>query len=77
MEALGLECQNAIFPSMEVYHGVSFHSSGLERLTRNVLLSWDVLRWLEGYGQIPDNEDNTCMDTNRYAFDALQVFQLL
>src|SRR5207249_4381300 len=31
-------------------------------LTRNALLSWDVLRWLEGYGQIPDNEDNTSMD---------------
>ena len=36
-----------------------------------------VLRRLEGYGQIPDNEDNTGMDTNWYAFDALQVFQLL
>ena len=35
------------------------------------------LRGLEGDGQIPNDEDNAGMNTNRYAFDALEIFQLL
>jgi hypothetical protein len=44
---------------------------------QELAMRFGELRGLEGYGQIPNDEDNTGMDTNRYALDALEIFQLL